>query len=106
MKLKSLTSFRKKNDKIKAQSYPIILDIKRDNIFRNQKCSLECLSNLIKFNEVNFFSSSYSNNNPIFIIETLENLKQSLFNSLNNQIKEKYNLSNKVKIDLFNFFLC
>ncbi len=104
MKLKSLTSFRKKTNNIKNQSTPIFLDVKRDNIFQNQKSSLEYLSNLIKYNEINFFSSPYTNDNLIYIIETLENLKQSLVNSFNKQTKEKNQLLNKVKIYLFNFY--
>ena len=104
MKLKSLTSFRKKTNNIKNRTSPLFLEFKSDNIFHNQKSSLEYLSNLIKFNEINFFSSPYKNNDPIFIIETLETLKKSLLNSFNKQTKDKIDLINKVKNIYLNFY--
>ncbi len=104
MRKKALT-FRGKIKPSKAQSSPIFIDVKRKDIFQSQKTSLESLSNLIKYHQVNFFSISPEKNESNNIIETLLSLKKSLINSLNNQTQQRNDLLKKVKkkfIILFN----
>ena len=86
----------------KAQSSPIFMDVKREDVFHHQKSSLESLSNLIKYHQVNFFSISPESDDSNYIIETLLSLKKSLINSLNNQTQHRNDLIKKVKI-LFYF---
>ncbi len=104
MRKKALT-FRGTIKPSKAQSSPIFIDVKRKDIFQSQKTSLESLSNLIKYHQVNFFSISPEKNESNNIIETLLSLKKSLINSLNNQTQQRNDLLKKVKkkfIILFN----
>ena len=103
MRRKALT-FRGTIKPSKAQSSPIFIDVKRKNIFQNQKTSLESLSNLIKYHQVNFFSISLEKNESNNIIETLLSLKKSLINSLNNQTQQRNDLLKKVKKNYYFIF--
>ena len=53
--------------------------MKREDMFNHQKSSLESLSNLIKYHQVNFFSISPESDDSNYIIETLLSLKK-IFN--------------------------
>jgi flagellar biosynthesis/type III secretory pathway chaperone len=103
MRRKALT-FRGTLKPSKAQSSPIFMDVKRIDIFHNQKSSLESLSNLIKYHQVNFFSISLEKNESDNIIETLLSLKNSLINSLNNQTQQRNDLLKKVKKNYYFIF--
>ena len=103
MRRKALT-FRGTLKPSKAQSSPIFMDVKRIDIFHNQKTSLESLSNLIKYHQVNFFSISLEKNESDNIIETLLSLKNSLINSLNNQTQQRNDLLKKVKKNYYFIF--
>lgn len=81
----------------KAQSLPNYFYVNKDFGYLNQKSSLETLIDLIKINQVNFFSSSKEKNDSNFIIESLLSLKKSLSNSLNNQSNERDHLLKEVK---------
>ena len=101
MRKKAFT-FRGSIKPSKAQSSPIFIDVKREDVFHHQKSSLESLSNLIKYHQVNFFSISPESDDSNYIIENLLSLKKSLINSLNNQTQHRNDLIKKVKI-LFYF---
>ena len=103
MRRKALT-FRGTLKPSKAQSSPIFMDVERIDIFHNQKTSLESLSNLIKYHQVNFFSISLEKNESDNIIETLLSLKNSLINSLNNQTQQRNDLLKKVKKNYYFIF--
>ena len=103
MRRKALT-FRGTLKPSKAQSSPIFMDVKRIDIFHNQKSSLESLSNLIKYHQVNFFSIYLEKNESDNIIETLLSLKNSLINSLNNQTQQRNDLLKKVKKNYYFIF--
>ena len=89
---KNNTRTKNQNKVNKAQSLPNYFYVNKDFGYLNQKSSLETLIDLIKINQVNFFSSSNEKNDVNIIIESLFSLKKSLSNSLNNQSNERDNL--------------
>ena len=89
--LKNKISRNLKNKKkvFKAYSTPNFSNINYGNIFCTQKNYLESLTNIIKLNQLKYFSSNNNDNN--FIVNFLQNLKESLLISfkVHNCFKEQ-----------------
>ncbi len=83
--LKNKISRNLKNKKIefKALSTPNFTYTNQYFIFNTQKNNLESLTNLIKVNQLNYFSNTNIEND--FIIRFLKNLKDSLLISFKTQ---------------------
>ena len=99
---KSAKTARNKNNTNKSQPTLNFIHLNKEIIFPNEKTTLESLLDLIKFNQEKFFSSTKNKNDTDFIIDSLNNLKQSLTNSINKQKTEKYHVLKNVNIFFYN----
>lgn len=99
---KSAKTARNKNNTNKSQPTLNFINLNKEIIFPNEKTTLESLLDLIKFNQEKFFSSTKNKNDTDFIIDSLNNLKQSLTNSINKKKIEKYHVLKNVNIFFYN----